>query len=207
MQQENNKQIVYILTNEAMPNLVKVGKTDVSIEQRMKDLYKTGVPVPFECFHASVVENAQDVEKRIHRAFDKFRVNKNREFFEIQPENILEILGMVEIEDVTPQEDFIETVEDKKAIEKLEKKAERVNFKMVGIEIGSELLFSKDENIKCKVIDNHRVLYNDEKMSLSASALDALKSLGHNWKSAQGAAYWKYGNETLKERRERMENE
>ena len=101
-----------------MPNLVKLGITYTTIEQRMKELYTAGVPVPFECFHASLVENAEDVERRIHRAFSKFRVNKNREFFEILPENILEILEMVEIEDVTPKKDFMETDEDKKAIKK-----------------------------------------------------------------------------------------
>ena len=203
----NKKGIIYILTNEAMPGLVKIGKTENSIEQRMKELYKTGVPVPFECFHASVVENIQDVEQRIHRAFDKFRVNKNREFFEIPPENILEILEMVEIENATPKEDFVETIDDKKAIKKLEKKAERFNFKMVGIEPGAELYFDKDESIKCTVIDNHKVLYDENEMSLSASALKVLNELGYNWKSAQGAAHWKYKDETLKERRERMEME
>lgn len=203
----NQNDIVYILTNEAMPGLVKIGTTDTTIEQRMQDLYKTGVPVPFKCFHASIVKNSQDVEGRIHRAFEKYRVNKNREFFEIPPENVLEILEMVEVEDATPQEDFIETNDDKKAIEKLEKKAERFNFKMVGIQPGAELYFDKDENKKCVTIDSHKVLYNGEELNLSPAALKVLIELGYNWKSARGAAHWKYEGETLQARRERMESE
>jgi len=203
----NEKGIVYILTNEAIPGLVKIGVTYTTIEQRMRELYTAGVPVPFECFHASVVANAKDVERRIHRAFTKYRVNKNREFFEILPEEILEILEIVEIKDVTPKKDFIETNEDKKAIRKLEKKRERFNFKMVGIPIGAELIFAKDHNKKCIVADNNKVLFNGKKMSLAKSALIALKELGYNWKSAQGAAHWMYKGRTLKEIREEKESE
>ena len=49
----NEKRIVYILTNEAMPGLIKIGYTDKSIEERMKELSRhTGVPLPFSCFYA-----------------------------------------------------------------------------------------------------------------------------------------------------------
>tara|TARA_B100000780_G_scaffold162481_1_gene113595 strand:+ start:237 stop:377 length:141 start_codon:yes stop_codon:yes gene_type:complete len=41
---------VYVLTNDSMPGLVKIGRTSGSIEKRMRDLYKTGVPIPFNCF-------------------------------------------------------------------------------------------------------------------------------------------------------------
>lgn len=206
---KNNKEkgIVYILTNEAMPGLIKVGITYTTMEQRMRELYTPGVPVPFECFHASMVENARDVERRILRAFNKFRVNKNREFFEILPENVLEILEMVEIKDVTPKKDFVETKEDRKAIKKLEKKRERFNFKMVGIPIRSELTFMRDPNKKCVVADNNKVIFNGRKMSLSSAALKALQEIGYNWKSAQGAAHWMYKGETLKDIREKIESE
>ncbi len=51
--------------------------------------------------HASVVDRSKNVEGRLHNAFEKYRVNRNREFFEITPESVLE---MVEIRDVTPSE-------------------------------------------------------------------------------------------------------
>lgn len=201
------KGIIYILINEAMPGLVKIGQTNTTIEQRMRDLYKTGVPVPFECFHASVVENMEDVEKRIHRAFNKYRVNKNREFFEIEPGSILEILQMVEVEDVTPQEDFVETQDDITAMEKLEQKSKRYNFKIFGIPIGSILAFDRDSNKTCQVVKGNNVLYNEKELSLSAAALEALKEVGLNWKQVQGPAHWTYKGETLKARKERMESE
>jgi len=38
---------VYVLTNPAMPNMVKIGKTTRDVELRLVDLYSTGVPLPF----------------------------------------------------------------------------------------------------------------------------------------------------------------
>ena len=42
--------IVYVLSNEAMPGLVKIGLTQRSeLEVRLNELYSTGVPLPFTC--------------------------------------------------------------------------------------------------------------------------------------------------------------
>ena len=38
--------IVYILTNEAMPGLVKIGCTNGELASRIRQLYSTGVPLP-----------------------------------------------------------------------------------------------------------------------------------------------------------------
>ncbi|NVK30122.1 MAG: GIY-YIG nuclease family protein [Gammaproteobacteria bacterium] len=198
-------EIIYILTNEAMPGLVKVGKTDRNVEHRLRELYNTSIPVPFECFHASVVPKAKNVERRIHRAFDRFRVNQNREFFEIEPEAIAEILAMVELQDATPQDNIVEVSSDISALKRLEERAERFSFKMLDIEPGTVLTLSKDETIHCEVVDNHKVRYSDEVMSLSAAALAALKTIGYEWKAAQGAAHWMYQNRTLKDIRNDLE--
>ena len=75
--------IVYILVNEAMPGLSKIGKTSARIEERMRALDTTSVPLPFECFHASKVKDIDFVETQLHDAFDDVRVRKRREFFRI----------------------------------------------------------------------------------------------------------------------------
>ena len=54
-------QIVYVLTNPAMPGLVKIGKTyadDVGL--RLGQLYTTGVPLPFDLGYACKVPNADE---------------------------------------------------------------------------------------------------------------------------------------------------
>ena len=41
--------IIYVLVNETMPGLVKIGITSSDITNHMDDFYTTGVPLPFEC--------------------------------------------------------------------------------------------------------------------------------------------------------------
>lgn len=54
--------IVYVLTNPAMPNMVKIGlSTADDVQQRMAQLYTTGVPLPFECVYAGRVANCATV--------------------------------------------------------------------------------------------------------------------------------------------------
>ncbi|MBR0794010.1 GIY-YIG nuclease family protein [Bradyrhizobium jicamae] len=46
-------EIVYLLTNEAMPGLVKIGRTNGELASRIRGLYSTGVPLPFELFYGA----------------------------------------------------------------------------------------------------------------------------------------------------------
>ena len=56
--------IIYVLTNEAMPNLVKIGFTDSDVEARMTELSRaSGVPLAFECYFAAEVTDATKLEK------------------------------------------------------------------------------------------------------------------------------------------------
>ena len=55
---------IYVLTNPAMPGLVKIGRTDAADpEERAKQLYTTGVPVPFVVEFAGRVDDPQKVEQ------------------------------------------------------------------------------------------------------------------------------------------------
>ena len=97
--------IVYVLTNPAMPGLVKIGMTDRDdVKRRMSDLYTTGVPLPFECVAAREIEDreAADIEKALHTAFGPNRVNSSREFFQIEPEQVQVLLRVMPGRDVTP---------------------------------------------------------------------------------------------------------
>jgi PAS domain-containing protein len=190
--------IIYILTNEAMPGYVKIGKTSTSLEQRIRELSgSTSVPLPFTCFYACTVKDSSFVERQLHDAFDNNRVNPRREFFQISPERVVSALKLAEIENITPKKDFVETQEDQKALN--EARAEI----MANIPIGAEIIFSRDENIKAKVVDNKSIEFNGEVTSLSDSAR---KILGYDY-GVQGTAYWIYEGETLDERRKRLENE
>ena len=76
--------IVYILTNQSMPDTIKVGITD-NLDRRVRELDNTSTPLPFECYYAVEVENASAIEKKIHEGLDDKRVRQNREFFNATP--------------------------------------------------------------------------------------------------------------------------
>lgn len=196
------KHIVYVLVNEAMPGYVKIGKTSTSLEQRIRELSgSTSVPLPFTCFYACTVKDMDFVEKQLHDGFDTSRVNPRREFFSIAPERVVAILKLVEIENITPRNDFVESKDDQQALNQARERRSVFNFKMVEIPIGAELVFSRDENAKAKVVDNRNIEFNGEITSLSASAQ---KLLGYSSPPA-GTDYWMYQSETLDERRRRYE--
>ena len=73
--------IFYLLTNPVMPGLVKIGMTtQEDIDKRMKELYTTGVLVPFECQFACKVKKVDctKIEKALHTAFAPQRINAAR---------------------------------------------------------------------------------------------------------------------------------
>lgn len=200
-------EIIYILTNEAMPGYVKVGKTNNNLEQRVRDLSaSTSVPLPFTVFYACTVKDAQFVEHQLHDAFDNNRINPRREFFQIAPERIVSALKLAEIENITPRKDLIESKEDREAHEEALERRGRFNFELAKIPLGAEIYFSRDENKKAKVVDLHSaksIEYNGVKTSLSTSAQEIL---GVSYGVA-GTDYWMFDGETLDERRQRIENE
>ncbi len=195
-------EIIYILINESMPGYVKIGRT-TNLEQRIRSLDTTSVPLPFECFYACTVQDADFVEKQLHDAFLDHRIRSSREFFEISPERVVSALKIAELEDVTPGKDYVESEEDQQALNQARKRRAVFNFKMAQIPVGAELVFVNDENIKAKVIDNRLIEINGEVTSPSASAQ---KLLGYSYQ-VQGTIYWMYEGETLDERRRRIESE
>jgi hypothetical protein len=96
-------EIVYVLSNPAMPGILKIGKTDKdNVELRMKELYTTSVPLPFDCVYACIVDSNEDVEKAMHETFEKQRVNPRREFFKLSANRAVKALKHYEVYDVTP---------------------------------------------------------------------------------------------------------
>jgi hypothetical protein len=72
---------VYILRNEAMKGLVKIGRTTRTIPARLNELQTTGVPFPFEVVTSVLSPDCAELEARVHRMLATCRVNNQREFF------------------------------------------------------------------------------------------------------------------------------
>ncbi|MFW7268636.1 GIY-YIG nuclease family protein [Gluconacetobacter sp. Hr-1-5] len=194
--------IVYVLSNPAMPGILKIGKTSADVSIRMKSLYSTGVPVPFECIHAKRIKDYHKVEAKIHIAFGDHRINDNREFFRVGSERVIAVLDLLDGEDVTPSDEAtIETVSDQVALNKERKRRSRFRFDIVDIKPGSVLHWARDPNITCVVKDNSHVEFEGQIVSLTDAALKVGPRFGMKSTSLSGPTYWKFGDKTLDELR------
>jgi hypothetical protein len=169
--------IVYLLTNPAMTGLVKIGMTlKTDVESRMRELYSTGVPLPFKCEYACSVnaERCAEIEKAFHTAFSPYRINANREFFRIEPEQAIALMKLLDQSDCDVTFEFGSEMQslldsnDKVAVENERKRRPNLNFREMGIPVGSQLEYIIDASIKCEVIGDHKVKYDNQETSLSA---------------------------------------
>lgn len=199
-------EFVYILTNPTIPDLVKIGRTK-NLEERLKSLSShSGVPVPFQCFYCCEVTDGSEVEKRLHFGLGDHRVNPKREFFRINPERVKVLLEGWSIRDVTPTSDLVDSQEEQDSLNREISRRPVFTFQMVDIPIGSELTFLKDESKVSIVSGDREIEFEGQKYSLTQVTMELLnKEFGKNWKSVRGPDYWIFENETLTERRMRME--
>jgi len=93
--------IVYILSNEAMPGLVKVGRTGQSVSKRLGELNSTGVPMPFVCHYAAHVKDMAAVELQMHKLLAQHRVSAKREFFKVDAREAHRLLAQFAVGDAT----------------------------------------------------------------------------------------------------------
>ncbi len=197
---------VYILINEAMPGLIKIGRTTTSVKQRISELNApAGIPLPFTCYYAARVEDCVKVERKLHEAFGDHRVRERREFFWLSPHRAQAALELAALEDVTPREAIIDEYPEDAERGLIRETNRRIlpTFSQYEIPIGSILRLTKDSSITAVVDGERTVKFNEESVSLSNAALQALRSLGYNWKAAHGAAYWEFEGETIWDRYER----
>ena len=193
--------IVYLLTNPVMPGLVKIGMTaQEDIDKRMKELYTTGVPVPFECQFACKVKKGDcaKIEKALHKAFAPQRINANREFFRIQVEQAKAILELFHHTDVTEEvSDEIEndlTDDDKAASVNVKKSRPSLNFFEMGMQKGDILEWKDDPSITVTILSERRISYKGEEISISALSA---KLKGYNVKHIAPGPHWLYKDNLL----------
>lgn len=170
-------QIVYVVTNPAMPGIVKIGlSAQEDANARIEQLYTTGVPVPFKLEFACRVESAAEVEKAMHQAFGPYRVNPRREFFKIEPEQAIAILKLLHTSDATGEVEKQPSeidLQSKVAGEQLRTRRPNLNFMEMGIPVGS-ILEAVNGSTFVTVVGPRKVSYMDEEMSLTAATRQVL---------------------------------
>jgi T5orf172 domain len=77
---------VYVLGNDDMPGLVKIGLSSLLPEDRTKKEFTTFVPSPFEVLFRAATSRPAELEKAVHDHLASYRNKSNREFFRVSPE-------------------------------------------------------------------------------------------------------------------------
>ena len=190
--------IVYVVTNPAMPGLVKIGYTSqADAKNRIAQLYGTGVPVPFDLEYAARVDNAENVEEALHTAFAPYRINPKREFFRIEHEQAIAILRLLQKDDATAevsrQNDSVDP-ESIAAAEQMRKRRPNMNFQEMDIPVGATLYFTQCD-ATVTVVGPKTVKFGEEELSLTA-VTKQLKETDYN---LPPALYWTYDGKLLRD--------
>ncbi len=88
---------IYVLVNRSIPNMVKIGMTTRSVDERAREINKaTGVPTPwipvysFPCYASGILE------KRVHERLAPYRITEDGEMFGVTSntaQQVIEELG------------------------------------------------------------------------------------------------------------------
>lgn len=196
------KGYVYVLTNPSFrDDWVKIGKSKRLPEVRGRELYNTAVPLPYEVYATLYTEKYNEAERMIHRSIDRIsdlRINKNREFFNISPEDAYEIL--LDIKDLLGDEASLELKGDNVEISENEfsgskrKVSRRFDFYSRGLKDGDVIHFVDNPSITAIVAGERQVLFESEKWFLSPLVRELYTRAGtvNSSGAYQGPLYFTY---------------
>ncbi len=169
------KGYVYVLTNPSFrDDWVKIGKSKRLPDVRGKELSNTAVPLDYEVYATLHTERFNEAEKMIHNFIDKIsdlRINKRREFFNIAPEVIYDIL--ISIKELLGDEAILELKGDNVEIANevnpgtKRKASQRFDFYSRGIKDGDVIQFIDDPNVKAVVQGERTVIFENKTWYLS----------------------------------------
>jgi len=90
-------QWVYVLSNPTTPGLLKIGYTTQTPDERAKQISNaTGVALPYKVEWAFKCFDGEQLEGEVHRKLREYRVNNQREFFQIDlggAKKVIKLLG------------------------------------------------------------------------------------------------------------------
>jgi hypothetical protein len=141
---------IYAMSNKTMPGILKIGMTERTIEERLKEANGTFTLMPFVVEMSKKVLNCKEKEKCIHQILQSKRVNPKKEFFEVTIEEIKPIFDLM---DSVENQITKEIIQDKES----EKNTECDNFDILfGIHeiYHGRLCIDIDHNNKVYMFDN-----------------------------------------------------
>tara|TARA_R100001443_G_C3346976_1_gene175855 strand:+ start:889 stop:1350 length:462 start_codon:yes stop_codon:yes gene_type:complete len=87
---------VYVLSNPSQPGIFKIGYTSNTPEERARQLSNaTGVALPYEVEYAYSCWNGLELEKDVHERLNEYRLSRQREFFQVDLEEVKEVINEI----------------------------------------------------------------------------------------------------------------
>jgi hypothetical protein len=204
------KGVIYILTNPAFPQYVKIGYAQ-DLEKRLRQLNRSEtLPFAFRAYAVYDVES-ELTDKDLHsiidslnpdlRTIENFDGKKRiKEFYAMSAEDAYRLLECIaKISGTTDRLKRMKPegheIEDENTAREVQEAARRgpFRFSMCGIKAGEEVVFVDDDTKKAKVLDDRHVRFDNETTSLSALA----KRLLGCTHPVQGTLYFKYKGQVL----------
>jgi len=197
--------IIYILTNPSFPDWIKIGRCS-NLERRISSLSNnTCLPFPFECFYACRVKDPSKVESTLHFIFNQFRLSSKREFFDIDPEQVIAALSLLHDVIEIPQPNTYDKNFQTSALEKEIERQSQFRFSHALIPLGEEIYLTRFPEIKATVINDTHVELDGVVLSLiNATNLCLKKHLGTDKPRISSPRYWSYDGEMLVKRKHRL---
>ena len=215
-----HKGVIYILTNPAFPQYVKIGYAH-DLEKRLKQLNRSEtIPYAFRAYAIYEVES-ELTDKDLHALIDsinpELRTIENfdgkkrvKEFYAMAAAEAYHLLECIaKISGTTDRLKRMKPegheIEDENTAREVQDAARRgpFRFSMCGISAGAEVVFVDDASKRAVVVDDRHVRFANETTSLSALA-KRLLGCKH---PVQGTLYFKYNGKILDDlRKERERN-
>jgi hypothetical protein len=204
---------IYILTNDAMPDFIKIGFTAADdVVTRMRQLDTTGLPLPFRLHACVEVENAQQLERLAHEVFATHRARPTREFFSMEPETAVKYLRAVSMNDpaarwIAANQQMIDETgkqvsEDQVNVPRLT----NFTFSSAAVPVGSVVAFIREPEFTATVVSDTEVEFEGELTKLSPLTRELMNRIGAGNASGAyaGPQYFTFEEELLSDRRRRV---
>ena len=209
------KGVIYILTNPAFPEYVKIGYTQ-NLEERLGNLNRSpAIPYAFRAYAVYEVDTRL-TDRELHKLIDSLNPDlrtretfdgreRVKEFFAMSAEEAYSLLESIakisgtknRLKRMAPEGHEVLAEQTAEDIRNTAKK-KPFTFSECEIPIGAKIAFVKDNSIVATVVDHKHIEYNNLTTSMSALAQELL---GSRWQ-VQGPAYFTYKGRKLTDIRE-----
>ena len=213
------KGVIYIITNPAFPDYVKIGYAD-DLERRLRQLNRSEcVPFAFRAYATYEVTNRLQ-DKQLHSLIDKLNPDlraieefdgseRVKEFFLMSAQDAYSLLECIatisgtlnRLHRISPEGHEIIDEQTAEAVQNnARERKSPFSFEKSGIPFGAVITYALDESITATVVDDRHIEYNGVTCSLSGLTQELM-----GVSSIQGPKYWKYEGKTLSDIRHERE--